>query len=195
MGRPRGFEEDVVLDAAMHAFWDKGYEATSMSDLMQAMNLRKGSIYKAFGSKKELFITVLNRYMDSDYERYRTLLDDADTPMEGLKQLIHSIAISPAGDQDNKGCFIVNTVIELAPHDRDFEIILDRQMRRIEALIESAIFQGQGAGEMTTETSAEDLAEAVMVFINGMQMDSKCTYSQDRAERLCHFILESVRSK
>src|ERR671910_2905737 len=80
MARPREFDIDEALDAAMGAFWVRGYEATSLADLMQVMGLQKGSIYKAFGDKHALFLSALQRYLDQMYAAQRQALANATSP-------------------------------------------------------------------------------------------------------------------
>src|ERR687891_349404 len=85
MARPREFDIDEALEAAMGAFWVRGYEATSLADLMQAMGLQKGSIYKAFGDKHALFLCALQRYLDQMYEAQRAMLTGATSPRVALQ--------------------------------------------------------------------------------------------------------------
>ena len=86
MGRPREFDEDGVLERALHVFWRLGYEATSVTDLMEATGLAKGSLYKAFGDKRSLFLKALDRYLERGRDALRHTLTDAPTVREGLER-------------------------------------------------------------------------------------------------------------
>lgn len=194
MARPRQFDEDTVLDAAMAVFWDKGYEATSIVDLMAAMNLKKGSIYKAFTDKRTLFMTALNRYMERHYAQFRDLLEGHESPMIALEHVFAAI-VDDHPDNKVSGCFMVNAIVELAPHDEDVKIILQRQVARIEQLLHDTVFQGQGMGEIRADRAAEDLAETLMVFIQGLQTDLRCGFGAEKTGRLVRCILADMRPR
>src|SRR5687768_812172 len=83
-GRPREFDIDEALGKALEAFWEHGYEATSLSDLMASMDLQKGSIYKAFGDKRSLFLQALLRYLDASFEKTRATLEAPGPAKAGL---------------------------------------------------------------------------------------------------------------
>ena len=85
VGRPREFDEEQVLDAAMKAFWAKGYEATSLADLVSVTGLHKGSLYQAFGDKHSLFIQTLNRYLQNVRQHKNQMLEAAETPIGGIR--------------------------------------------------------------------------------------------------------------
>src|SRR5262245_35751076 len=75
MSRPKSFSPDSALDAAMQAFWEKGYGATSLTDLTERMGVQKASLYGTFGDKRALFLAALGRYQDQGYERLRAALE------------------------------------------------------------------------------------------------------------------------
>jgi TetR/AcrR family transcriptional repressor of nem operon len=85
VGRPRQFDEAEVLDAAIQAFWAKGYEATSMADLLEVTGLHKGSLYQAFGDKHTLFVAALRRYLEGMRSRKNVLLRETESPLEGIR--------------------------------------------------------------------------------------------------------------
>ena len=113
MARPREFDMDEVLDAAMEVFWERGYEATSMADLMDATGLHKGSIYKAFEDKHDLFLQALRRYLSGGYEMFYSALTSARTPLEGFKNLIRKTASFCDCQKTGRGCFAINAAVEL----------------------------------------------------------------------------------
>ncbi len=203
MARPRQFDEDTVLDAAMAVFWAKGYEATSIADLMAVMNLKKGSIYKAFTDKRTLFVMALERYMERNFTGFKQMLEGHESPLAALGHVLHNIvseehlstAEAGGGQCVVNGCFMVNAIVELAPHDEEFKHILQRQVARIEQLLEDTIFQGQGFGEIRTDRDAADLAQGLMVFIQGLQTDARCGFPKDKTERLCRMVMDDMRQK
>ena len=85
MARPREFDMNQALDAALNTFWTQGYEATSMTDLMEATGLHKGSLYKAFEDKHDLFMKSLTRYLDNAWTMSQATLTEAQKPLDGLR--------------------------------------------------------------------------------------------------------------
>src|SRR5690606_26441621 len=104
MGRPREFDPDAALDAAMAAFWDRGYEATSMADLMAVMGLQKGSIYKAFGDKRQLYLAALRRYLERASQQIADRLRASPTALGALEEwLASSVSGRCTGDAATRG--------------------------------------------------------------------------------------------
>ena len=108
---------EEALDAAMSAFWTRGYDATSMADLMEAMDLRKGSIYKAFADKHDLFMQALTRYLDGLYETMRQAFEGFESPVEGLRAWLGYVSQMCQGEDIRRGCLALNSAVELGPHD------------------------------------------------------------------------------
>lgn len=110
------FQEDAVLASAMHAFWARGYEATSMRTLVEAMGINRASIYATFGDKQALFLRALERYDQLHRDAWLTSLAAKHGPRRAIVQAFRE-AIDVALDGQSSGCFLVNTALELAPHD------------------------------------------------------------------------------
>jgi len=169
VGRPREFDVDVALDAAMRAFWAKGYEATSLSDLMSATGLHKGSLYQAFGDKHSLFIRALKRYLEGMRRRKNELLRAATTPLEGMRSVLHGmIDIADADLECPMGCMAVNSLVELAPHDSAVQEIMTDHAGRMRRSLEETIAAAQRAGEIGRERPPELIAALLMTFMAGL---------------------------
>ncbi|MEM8503846.1 MAG: TetR/AcrR family transcriptional regulator [Cyanobacteria bacterium P01_D01_bin.1] len=173
MARLREFDTDVVLDSAMQAFWLRGYEATSLTDLMKATGLQKGSIYKAFKDKHSLFLLALRRYLDQVNVRHRHYLEESDSPKVGMSEWLQSIVESNGNDEVRRGCFMLNSLAELAPHDNEVKELLSRQLDYVQTLIERAIARGQADGEFRADISAKELSFLVLNLLHGLVTNSK----------------------
>ena len=173
MARPREFDIDQALDAAMGAFWDRGYEATSMADLMQAMGLKKGSIYKAFTDKHDLFMKALTRYLEGMHQGLRQALASADSPREGIRTWLQMGVQMCCGQDMQRGCLALNSAVELGPHDDEVAKLLRGEHERIIGLLTTTIERGQALGEFRTDLPAEQLAKSLHVFGAGMLATSK----------------------
>lgn len=112
-GRPRSFDEDIVLSQIMQTFWDRGFRNTSIDDLMVVTNLSRASLYSAFGDKGGMFMKALNRYVDGPFSAPWRILRRPDGPRRRLANVIshweHTLI-----DSDGRGCFVIQTYIEFA---------------------------------------------------------------------------------
>lgn len=177
MARLREFDTEVVLDSAMQAFWLRGYEATSLADLMAATGLKKGSIYKAFNDKHSLFILALRRYLDQSNACHRQYLEQTEellfSPKEGISHWLHNIVEQRGSDELRRGCFMLNSLVELAPHDETVKEILAANLDYVQGLLRRAIARGQSLGEFRTDVSSEDLSFLMLNLLHGLVTNSK----------------------
>ena len=192
MARPREFDIDEALDAAMGAFWEGGYEATSMANLMEAMDLQKGSIYKAFGDKHNLFVQALDRYLDAGYGKIRHALEGAGSPTDGVKKWLCFVLGVCCEQNTRRGCFAVNAITELGPHDEGVAKRLKQHFDGIERLLANVIEQGQRRGEFRDDMSAAELSEFLNVYVTGMFTSSKGPHSKTRMRRLSDFAIQML---
>lgn len=195
MARPREFDMQEALNAAMSAFWERGYEATSTQDLLDVMGLTKGSLYKAFGDKHNLFLLSLQNYLDSLFEKMKAAVESSNDPVDSLATLMGMIENLCCKQVIQKGCFAVNTVVELSQRDEQASEILKRHLVRVEKLLAKLITSGQQSGDFRSDISAEHLAEALFVYIFGMLAQSRGIANQARTKRLSTFALAILQSK
>ena len=194
MARPREFDMQEALNAAMSAFWEHGYEATSMEDLLNAMGLTKGSLYKAYGDKHNLFLLCLQDYLDNLFETMKQSVDSGSNPAQSLTALMGVVENLCCRHEIPKGCFAVNTVVELSQRDEQASEILKRHLVRVEKLIAKLIRSGQQSGDFREDISAEHLAEALFVYIFGMLAQSRGIANQARTKRLSNFTMAILQS-
>ena len=189
MARPRSFEIDEALDSAIEVFWDRGYEASSMADLMEAMGLQKGSIYKAWKDKHALFLAALRRYLDQGHERLRALA--TGEPRAALQALFAHF--SSGCSRSKRGCLALNTIVELGPHDGQVAKLLAAHHSRVVDLFAEVIERGQSAREFRTDRPARDLAQFVFLVITGMLTRSRGALSAEEARRATDLVLDTLR--
>ncbi|NGO72653.1 TetR/AcrR family transcriptional regulator [Streptomyces boncukensis] len=178
MARPRLFDEERALDAAMRAFWEKGYEATSTQDLCEATGLGRSSIYNTFSSKHDLFSRALSRYIDTMTGiQLEILQDERRTPGDRVRALFARILESEdeyrGVDGRSIGCLTVNTTVELAGRDPEFARMIDRDAAVRLTALRAAIEAGQRDGEFTADRGAEALARFVNAVIGGMRVTAQ----------------------
>ena len=164
VGRPREFDEETVLAAAMDAFWRKGYEATSLSELCRCTGLNKGSLYQAFGDKHRLFMRSLAHYADMEYREVVAAASKSESPLENIRAAVRKICDDAGSD---KGCMMINSLVELAPHDPEVKIMLQSfGAQRMQALA-GMIAAAQQAGEIRAGLDAHRLARQLMMALAG----------------------------
>lgn len=178
MARKREFDADEALERAIEVFHRKGFASTSMRDLVDHMGIGRGSLYETFGSKEQLFVRALTRYADRSLEGMVACLEDADDPLEGIRDLLHKVVDNHAGNPDRSGCMVVNTIVELAPSDPAFADTFRSVWSRLEAMIEAALVRAQAEGRIGAGQSPRALARFLVGTIQGLAVRGK--YNPDK---------------
>ena len=166
----KDFDEEVVVDRAMKMFWAKGYEATSMTDLVEAMQINKGSLYNAFGSKKALFTRALLKY---DRENRQCLLENLealDAPLLSIKTLFDALIEESRADTQRKGCLLVNTAQDLPNQSEEIQRMVSAALLDFEAFFKRAVRLGQKRGEMATDLDAGEAAKWLLTQVVGLRV-------------------------
>ena len=169
MGRPREFDESAVLDAAAHRFWLRGYEATSVRELAQSMGITSASLYNAFGDKRSLFRKALAHYVENSFGD-RAARFGALEPREAITAFFREIVQRSLSDEERKGCLLVNSALEVAPHDPEFQKIIAEVLVRVEAFFQRCVAAGQAAGQIPTTHAADDLARLLLGAFLGIRV-------------------------
>lgn len=168
MVRPREFNEEQALHAAMELFWEKGYEATSLSDLTAKMGIQRPSLYAAFGDKKELFEAALRKYNQFHASHVRTRLQSSPSVKEALRSFFMGIVEEAYEEVPNRGCFCLNVMVELAPHDAKFEVLTREHQMYLAAIFQETIERGMRSGELGQHVNAKALAQTLVVSMIGL---------------------------
>jgi TetR/AcrR family transcriptional regulator, transcriptional repressor for nem operon len=169
MARPREFEEETVLDAAMRCFWDRGYQATSVRDLVNKTGITGASLYNAFGDKRALYRKALDRYVDrSIADRLQRCAKLA--PREAIGAFLAEILKRSLGDREHKGCLLVNAAVEVAPHDPEFQEEIADVLVRIERFFLKCVEAGQTDGTISRSLPAEQLARHLLGVLVGIRV-------------------------
>ena len=169
MARPREFDEGLVLEAAVQCFWAQGYEATSVKDLMERTGLTAASLYNAYGDKRAIFRTALDRYIRNSIgariQRCQNL-----PPRDAIRSFFDDILQRSLGDREHKGCMLVNSALELAPHDPEFREVIAGELTRIEAFFRTCAEKGQADGTIIRSKPASTLAQHLLGVLMGIRV-------------------------
>jgi TetR/AcrR family transcriptional regulator, transcriptional repressor for nem operon len=169
MARPREFEEDAVLDAAMECFWNRGFEATSMRDLVEKTRITGASLYNAFGDKRALYQRTLDRYVESSVAD-RVKRCEQLPPREAIVSFFGEIVKRSLADRDRKGCMLVNAALDVAPHDPEFRKVVAEVLMRIEAFFNRCVRAGQKQGTINSSLSSDELARHLLGVLLGIRV-------------------------
>jgi AcrR family transcriptional regulator len=176
-GRPRSFDRDAALQAAMLLFWRHGYEATSLSDLTQAMGVTPPSIYTAFGDKKQLFLEAVAKYLAGPVTS-QSIIDDAITARAAARGLLDAAVIGFTGARTPPGCLLASAAISCSEAATDVRVELAAIRRNIEERLKNRIDRAVETSELPENTDAAALAAFVMAVIQGLS-----TLARDGAKR------------
>ena len=171
-GRPKIFDEQEALNDAINIFWEKGFDATSMDDLMRAMGVQRGSFYHTFGSKKSLFINAFTQYETMSFDELRRQLNASKTPMKVIKSIFYTLADCSI-EEHNKGCFAGNTITALSNIDAELTEIANNHLKKMENIFFEQIKASQASGELTIKTDARLLSLSLINLWNGLNITRK----------------------
>ena len=153
----------------MAVFWEKGFEATSLADLMAATALSKSSLYGSFGDKRELFLAAFDAYR-KDRKRDMIHLLSAEPAREGIVSFFESLFANLDSETAHNGCMSVNQAVEMAPRDLRVRDMVAGDFQTIHEALKVAIQRGQGDGSVTNSSDAEDIASILVLAFPGLQL-------------------------
>ncbi|HLG41352.1 MAG TPA: TetR/AcrR family transcriptional regulator [Chitinophagaceae bacterium] len=170
MPKTKQFDEIVVLDKARDVFWKKGYNGTSIDDLVQATGLSRSSIYDSFGDKHGLYIKALKQYQQSQRQMMLEGMPANLTAKKKITWLFQNNIAESLGDRQRKGCFILNTTTELANVDSSLNSFVNTHLEAMEELLLTLIREGQAAGDIGKKFTARALARNLFSSLNGLKI-------------------------
>ena len=162
MPRSKQFEPEQALSSAMSAFWRHGYDATSMEDLMDCMGIGRASIYNAFGNKRTLFLSALEHYVSSGGALQGVRLPDS--PRLAIVTAFRTIVERAVTGESCDGCLVVNTALELAPHDDEIAQIVNGIFVQQEALFRTYLEQAMACGEVPQTLDPSRTAQTLLAL-------------------------------
>ncbi|NKB35195.1 MAG: TetR family transcriptional regulator [Pseudomonadales bacterium] len=188
-GRPRKTEPEVALAAAMNAFWAKGYEATSMSDLTEATGLHKASLYQTFGDKHQLFVSALKLYFNITAKAQKDSRNGEEDPIKAIKKSVDTTIDQCAG---GKGCLAVNSLIEVAPFDDEIDRILKQFRQRLDKHLARLVEEAKEKKLVGKSVDTKEAVRLISVFLHGLSANMAAGMSANKARTLLHDQLDLV---
>jgi TetR/AcrR family transcriptional repressor of nem operon len=170
MARPRAFDETAALEAAIECFRRRGYEATSVRDLTNCMGIGPTSLYNTFGDKRALFIKALERYIDRSVRARLKRLESSLPPKEAVRTLIQDVVERSLTDRARGGCLLINSALEIAPHDPELGTEIAKRLGEIEGFFRRSINAGQTSGTIPRTLNAADVARLLLSVLLGIRV-------------------------
>lgn len=171
MSRVKEFEPDVVLGRALELFWERGYEATSMADLVAHLGVNRASLYATFGNKHSLYLKALDRYgkMQNPVE----LLSQPGPVLPAVRAIVERYVEQAVNDQRRRGCMVVNAAVEVAAGDPEVARLVSRNWQSLEVALVSALTRARAQGELVAETDPQQLGQFLLVLLQGLKVVGK----------------------
>ncbi|MEM6431351.1 MAG: TetR/AcrR family transcriptional regulator [Deinococcota bacterium] len=187
MARPKSFKQAEALEKAMQLFWEKGFEATSIQDLVDAIGINRQSLYNTFGDKKQLFLQSLDLYRTRGLEGILQQLAE-DKPVQQKIADVFRFIID-ASIYDSRGCLIANSTLELANHDDDVATIVCDNLENYEAAFKQVLLEAQQRGELSSDKNPDALARYLFSSLQGIRVTAKATNDRARLEDIAAITL------
>jgi TetR/AcrR family transcriptional repressor of nem operon len=185
LGRPAEYDKERSLNAALAVFWRKGYEATSLADLCEAMGMSKSTLYAVFGDKRQLFLSAIRAYSDGLLAELRKNYDLSAGPIEFIEGILRSVAREAGPRGERRGCLVMNSATEFAQSDRDVARIVSHTLEQMAALFATALTR-----DGTIRLGAPDLMALYLVStIAGMKTMVKGGRSEHELQLLVDVVM------
>jgi TetR/AcrR family transcriptional regulator, transcriptional repressor for nem operon len=182
MARLREFDETKAIDAAVDCFWVRGYEATSVRELADCMGISGASLYNAYGDKRALFVTALARYCDRSLRERIERVERDHAPKEAIGAFLAEIIERSLTDRDRKGCLLVNSALDVAPHDAGLAAAVAGYLGELRAFFRRSIVAARAAGEVPADLDADEASGHFLGVLMGIRVLARATPSRKLLE-------------
>ncbi len=191
MARNKEFDYTEKLESARNLFWEQGYHATSMHDLVDKMQLNRSSIYDTYGNKHELFMLCLLNYATLKIKQYRTASGPESSPFNMLEKTIKEIVNQTL--TDDKACLIVKSIFELAPVDTEVKQAIRTNGQVLESIFLELLTAAKEKGEIRSNTSPEVMARYILSGFSSFWSHYILTGSRKEVNEMVDFLLLSLK--
>ena len=189
VGKPRKAEPEAALAAAMNAFWEKGYQSTSISDLTEATGLHKASLYQTFGDKHQLFISALKLYFKKSSKAQKESRNGEENPITAIRNSVDTTIDQCA---EGKGCLAVNSLIEVAPFDVEIDRILKQFRQHLDKHLAGLVDEAKSVRLVSDSVDTKEAVRMISIFLHGLSANMAAGMSANKARTLLHGQLDLV---
>lgn len=195
-GRPREFDKDQTLARALELFWSQGYGATSIQDMVDVLDVERGSLYGTFGDKRRFYLETVRLYWTVYEQRLLATLDTGPV-LPALREILTlplgtGEAASDVGTPH--GCLVGNTTVELVPRDSEATELVSQSYRRFTEIVTDALRRGQAAGEVIDHARPEAQAKLLLLIVQGLSLVSRAGIDKDAALAAIDTAIDALRA-
>jgi len=190
--RPRSFDENVALSRAKDIFWQKGFEATSMQNLVDHMQIGRQSLYNTFGDKHTLYMRALKLYDETSHDEALGRLSEESAGLEAIKSFLGDIVIGLSSQDDRRACFLINAILELAPRDEEVRAVGVNFRDKLVAALERALSHARLRGELSEDINPGRKAKSLAHMAMGMSVTWKAGGTPEELRLVVDDALEAL---
>ncbi|MBX4900118.1 TetR/AcrR family transcriptional regulator [Rhizobium bangladeshense] len=176
----------------MSVFWDRGYHDASLPDLLEGMELSRGSFYKAFVDKRGVYLRALDIYIEDAIRKTGEILHSNSSPKAAIKQAFSRHVEESSGNEGLRGCFAVLSAVEMLPADEEVSKRIARLFRRLEDLYAAAVIRAQTLGEIDSALDERTLAKFLVCQVQGMRVLGKAGADPGATKAMVDFALKAL---
>ena len=195
MSRPKEFDPERALDRAVELFWRKGYEATSVQDLVETLGINRSSLYGTFGDKHALYLAAIDRYCREVVDPVAAELDAAASPKAAIRRQFLSIPERTAKRGGRRGCLLCNAAVERAPADEDVQAEVLGGLTQLGAAFRRALTRARTAGEIPESVAPRALADYLLSGYFGLVVLAKAGRPPAQLRRTAELILACLERR
>lgn len=192
MARPKEFDPDEALDRAVELFWSKGYEATSIQDLVEALGINRSSLYSTFGDKHALYLAAIDRYCADVVAPAAAALDQATSPLAAIREQFFSIPSRASARRERRGCLLCNAAVERAPIDAEVQAEVMGGLGQLGTAFRRALVRARGAGEIAESVDPTALADYLLSSYVGLIVLAKAGRKPAQLRRTATLVLQAL---
>lgn len=193
MARKKEFDEDELLQKATDLFWRKGYNATSAQDIVDELKINRSSLYNTYSDKKTLFQKALKKYQEQQTNSLIDTLNKAEDPEKAIKQVFDDLVKESNADAAAKGCFMVNTAVEIAGQDREIGLMVHSNNKSVEDALTAIIEKGQKMGQFSTRNTARAYARFLFGSVNALRVIARSGSDKEALNDIAGIALASLK--
>jgi len=170
--RRKSFDPEKVLERAMELFWLHGYAGIGVAELLREMQISRQSLYDTFGSKRELFVRVIEHYRSTQLSQALELLERPGPHLTNVRDVIRFFE-DLAGDERSRGCLVANALVELGPHDPEISALLAETLGLLESGLCGSLERAQAEGELPAGKSPVAVSRALTNSLIGLAVSGR----------------------
>lgn len=191
MPRNKEFDYNIKLEIARNLFWEKGYHATSMHDLVSTLGLNRSSIYDTYGNKEELFLKCLVDYSKLKENQYKKASSVGKKAIDNLEFIIRDVVNQTL--KDNKACFIVNTIFEVASTNNQIKALLNKNGVILQTILEEKIHQAQLDGDIKSSKNPIIIARFILSTFSTFWSHYILSQNEKEVQEMVDFLIEQIK--